>query len=246
MLALPRVMGHRGAAAVAPENTLAGFRRAAAGGARWVEFDVMLTADGVPVLFHDDNLRRITGHNAMMAETPYSVIRTLEAGAWFAPDFAGEPVPTLEAALALVVELGLHPNIEIKPTPGRGRETAAAALAVIERHWPATQPPPLVSSFNRDSLEVAREQAPAVPRGLLAVRLPRDWIGAARRLECSTVHVAGAWLTAKRAARIKAQGYGLAVFTINDPARARTLIGWGVDSIITDDPAAMIGALSDF
>ena len=237
-------MGHRGAAAVAPENTLAGFRRAAAGGACWVEFDVMLTADHVPVLFHDDNLKRTTGRGALMAETPYSVVRTLEAGAWFAPEFAGEPVPTLEAALALLLELGLGANIEIKPTPGRGRETATAALAVIGRCWPATQPPPLVSSFNRDSLEAARQHAPAVPRGLLALRLPRDWVTAARRLECSTLHVAGGWLTAKRAARIKAQGYGLAAFTINDPVRARTLFGWGVDSIITDDPAAMVEALS--
>jgi glycerophosphoryl diester phosphodiesterase len=237
-------MGHRGAAALAPENTLAGFRRAAAAGARWVEFDVMLTGDDVPVLFHDDNLKRTTGRDALMARTPYDVVRTLEAGAWFAPHFAGEPVPTLAAALALLLELGLGANIEIKPTPGRGRETAAAALAAVARCWPATRPPPLVSSFNRDSLEVARQQAPAVPRGLLAVRLPRDWISAARRLECSTLHVAGRWLTAKRAARIKARGYGLAAFTINDPRQARALIAWGVDCIITDDPAAMVEALS--
>ncbi len=72
MFVLPRVIGHRGAAASAPENTLAGLRAAAALGATWVEFDVMLTKDRVPVLFHDDNLRRITGRDALMAETSYA------------------------------------------------------------------------------------------------------------------------------------------------------------------------------
>ncbi|MHA1599411.1 MAG: glycerophosphodiester phosphodiesterase family protein, partial [Alphaproteobacteria bacterium] len=137
MLALPRVMGHRGAAALAPENTLAGMSRAAATGVSWVEFDVMLTGDQVPVLFHDDSLKRITGCRAAMADTPYDVVRTLDAGAWFGPEFAGERIPTLETTLALVRKLGMRANIEIKPTPGRARETAAAAVEVIERCWPA-------------------------------------------------------------------------------------------------------------
>lgn len=243
MLLLPRVMGHRGAAALAPENTLGGFRRAAATGAGWVEFDVMLTGDGVPVLFHDDNLKRITGRDALMAETPYSVVRTLDAGTWFAPDFAGERIATLEAAIALLAELHLSANIEIKPTPGRDRETAAAIADVLTRCWPAKAPPPLVSSFSREALAVMHERAPAIPRGWLCMRLPRNWLAVARGLECATVHVAGRWLTAKRAARIKAAGYGLAAFTINDPKRARTLLGWGVDSIITDSPDVMIEAL---
>ncbi len=244
MLALPRVMGHRGAAALAPENTLAGIRRAAATGVRWVEFDVMLTGDSVPVLFHDDNLKRITGRDALMAQTTYKDVRALDAGAWFRPEFAGEPVPTLEDGLALIRELGLGANIEIKPTSGRDRETAAATVEVVERCWPAAEPPPLISSFKRDSLAVVRDRAARLPRGLLAVRLPRDWLSAARVLECSTVHVAGRWLTAKRAARIKAAGYGLACFTINDVAQARTLLDWGVDSIITDSPDVMVAALS--
>ena len=75
---LPPVMGHRGAAAHAPENTLASIRRAAEVGARWVEFDVMQTGDGVPVLFHDDSLERITGDPGPTAETPHAHIATLD------------------------------------------------------------------------------------------------------------------------------------------------------------------------
>ncbi len=103
IFALPRVMGHRGAAAQAPENTLAGLRRAAELGARWVEFDVRLTGDGVPVLFHDDLLKRTTGAAGAMATTDYDSVARLDAGAWFGAAFAGEPVPSLEAAVALLL-----------------------------------------------------------------------------------------------------------------------------------------------
>ncbi len=236
MLVLPRVMGHRGAAALAPENTLAGLRRAAATRVSWVEIDVKITSDSVPVLFHDDKLKRTTGHRGLMADTPYDVVRTLDAGSWFGPEFAGEPVPTLEAALALVRELGLRANIEIKPTPGRDRDTAAAIVEVIASH----APPPLISSFSRECLAVVQTRAPDLPRALLARRMPRDWVSAARALACSTLHVAAWWLTAKRAARIKAAGYSLAAFTVNDVAQARTLFDWGVDCIITDSPDVMV------
>jgi glycerophosphoryl diester phosphodiesterase len=243
MLELPRVMGHRGAAALAPENTLAGLRAAAAAGLSWVELDVMLSGDGVPVLFHDDNLKRTTGRDAAMAETPFADLAGLEAGAWFAPAFAGEPIPALEAALALAVELGLTPNLEIKPTPGRDAETAAAALQVIARSWPAGRPGPLVSSFSRIALEVAQDQAPGLPRALIAWRLPRDWQRAAAALQCASVHLRGARLRARTAAKVKRAGYPLAAFTVNEPKRARRLIALGVDCIITDRPDKIVAAL---
>ncbi len=236
MLDLPRVMGHRGAAGAAPENTLAGLRAAAALGMNWVEFDVMLSGDGVPVLFHDDNLKRTTGRDALMAETPFKALADLEAGVWFAPGFAGEPIPSLEAALALALDLGLTPNIEIKPTPGADAATAAAALEAIVRCWPAARPGPLISSFSRVALGAAKDRAPALPRALIAWRLPRDWRRAAAALDCSNLHIAGRALNEKRVGWIKRAGYQLAAFTINDPKQAKRLAALGVDCIITDRP----------
>lgn len=244
MFALPRIMGHRGAAALAPENTLAGLRAAAAQGVTWVEFDVMLSADGVPVLFHDDHLRRLTGRDALMSETPLAELRKLDAGAWFGPEFAGEPIPTLEEALALLLELGLSPNLEIKPSQGTDEATAEAAMDVLLRCWPLGRKPALVSSFSRKSLAAAQARAPEVPRGLLVRRPPRDWADWARRLDCRTVHVGGRWLSPQMAKRIKDSGYGLAVFTINDGNLARHMIDAGVDCIITDTPATIAAALA--
>lgn len=233
---LPAVMGHRGACAGAPENTLASLRRAAEVGAGWVEFDVMLTGDGVPVLFHDDLLKRLAGRPGRMADTPYRDVAELDVGAWFGPRFRGERVPRLGEALALLVELDLHPNIEIKPTPGRDEETARAALEVAHAAWPTDRPPPLVSSFSRRCLAVARTRRPEWPRALIAFEVPKDWRAALDALECDAFHVHHKVLTDRRIAAFKAGGRPLAAFTVNDPRRARELYRRGVDCIISDAP----------
>jgi glycerophosphoryl diester phosphodiesterase len=196
----------------------------------------MLSGDGVPVLFHDDNLKRITGRKASMARTPFAELAKLEAGAWFAPGFSGEPIPSLEQALALAVELGFTPNIEIKPTPRRDAATAVAVAQTIARCWPEERSGPMISSFSRKALAIARDRVPWVPRALIAWRLPRDWQAAAETLQCASLHLRGLRLRAKTAAKVKGAGYQLAAFTINDPKKARRLIGYGVDCIITDRP----------
>lgn len=244
MFELPRVMGHRGAAASAPENTLVSLRAAAEQGARWVEFDVMLSGDGIPILIHDETLRRTTGRDALVAKTPVAELRTLDAGSWFGAAFADARIPTLEEALALLVELGVSPNLEIKPSSGADEPTALAAMGVLAKRWPHDRMPALVSSFSRRSLRAAQREAPQIPRGLLITRPPRDWAEVAAELSCSTIHIDGRRVTPQHAERIKDAGYGLAVYTVNDPVDARHLLAAGVDCIITDAPGAMIASLS--
>src|SRR5271170_7173679 len=122
--ALPPVIGHRGAAASAPENTLSGLRRAKALGCSWVEFDVRLTGDGALVLCHDPRLDRTTSGSGLVSANSLAAVRELDAGSWFDPSFAGERVPTLDEVLLLASELDLGANIEIKSD--RGREYATA------------------------------------------------------------------------------------------------------------------------
>jgi len=135
-LNLPPVIGHRGTANLAPENTLAGIRRAQEEGAGWVEFDVKLTSDGIPILMHDDRLGRTTNGKGKVALASLKDIQALDAGSWFAPEFAGERVPTLRATLELCIELGLGINVELKPCPGREQETAEIALQTLVDAWP--------------------------------------------------------------------------------------------------------------
>ena len=147
---LASVIGHRGAAARAPENTLAGLRKAKALGADWVEFDVMLSGDGVPVLIHDETLQRTTDGRGGSRATRRPRSRVLDAGAWFGPAFTGERIPTLTEAVSLLLELGLNANVEIKPSTGEAEATGEVVAGALRRLWPEDGPRLLLSSFERE------------------------------------------------------------------------------------------------
>ena len=232
---LPPVIGHRGAAAHAPENTLAGLRRAKALGCAWVEFDVRLTGDGALVLCHDATLDRTTSGTGLVSATSLAAIRECDAGAWFDPSFAGERVPTLDEALVLAAGLDLGANIEIKA--GRGREYAtAAAVASTVRRLGGRAPVVLASSFLVSALGALRELAPEIPRAVLFRVVPRGWAELAYRLGCTTIGADHRRLQPRRIAAVRAAGYRLAAYTVNNPARARILFDWGVTSVFTDAP----------
>jgi len=157
---LPRVFAHRCGGALAPENTLAGLRIAAAMGGRAVEFDVMLSADGPPRLIHDETLERTTNGAGRVCETPDAVLQGLDAGSQQHRAYAGEPLPSLGDAAALCHELGLMANVEIKPATGFEAITGEVVARRISELWQG-RPLPLVSSFSPAALEAARR---AVPR----------------------------------------------------------------------------------
>ncbi len=242
-LQLPRVVGHRGAATYAPENTLASLREARRRGASWVEFDVKLSGDGVAMLMHDDSLKRTTGLDRLAAATPWAEIQSLDAGAWMAPRFAGQRVPSFAEAIACLAEEGLGANVEIKPCSGREAETARAAVEMLRKHWPASLPTPLLSSFQDAALAAAREAAPEYPRAILIDDLKDGWRARAEAVAAVGVNTNGKKLSPTMAAAIKAAGYLLSVYTINDPDRARALIAMGVDCVITDSPDVILAAL---
>ncbi len=242
-LALPRVIGHRGAAASAPENTLASIRKAKDLGASWVEFDVKLTGDGVAVLMHDERLERTTSGRGEVALTTFAQLRQLDAGGWFAPAFRGEPVPTLEAALTLCAELGLGINVEIKPCPGCAAATARATVLALRRHWPGALPAPLISSFEHDCLAVARDLAPELPRGYLAGGLPLRWRAELARYGCRTLHLNARRLGARQRAAVVASKVPLLLYTVNDPERARSLLDAGAAAVFTDRVGEVLAGL---
>lgn len=238
---IPRIIGHRGAAAHAPENTLAGFRKAAALGCRMIEFDVKLSRDGVPVAIHDATVARTTGGApGAVRHMTLAALRALDAGAWFGPAFAGERIPTLDETMRLAAALGLAVNIEIKPCPGRERETAEAAIAAARAAWPADRPPPLLSSFSTEALLAAKTAAPDWPRGWLVGDRPADWRERVAAVEPATIHPDHTKETAESLADYRAGGWPILTYTVNDPERARALFGMGVDAIITDRPDALM------
>ena len=236
MSRLPRIIGHRGAPRLAPENTLASFRAAAAAGAKAVEFDVALTFESRPVVFHDASLERTTNGSGLLAETTLEALSGLDAGGWFDASFAGEMVPTLEETIDLLEILDLGADIELKPDPGREVETAKVALAVAADCWPHDKAPPLISSFSRVALAAAKDMQPDWPRALCFDLLPEDWPEAAESLGLSTMCPNAERLTTDQAATLIASGFEMMAWTVNDAEMLRKLAGWGVRSFCTDVP----------
>jgi glycerophosphoryl diester phosphodiesterase len=241
-IVLPPVIGHRGAAACAPENTLAGLRKAKVLGCRWVEFDVRLTADSQPVLLHDDRLERTTNGRGRVSALSLAAVRRHDAGKWFHSSFAGERVPTLEEALMLLAKLGLGANVELKAVRGKEAATGAVVAELLARTWPADPAHLLISSFQQGALAAARDRAPHIARGILFRRIPKNWRNVAAGLGCVTIHADQQRLRPAVLSEIRRAGYPLLAYTVNDPERAKTLFDFGVKSVFSDVPDCLDGA----
>jgi glycerophosphoryl diester phosphodiesterase len=241
-----RTIAHRGGGTRAPENTIAGIRAGLAHGYRAIEFDAMLAADEVPVLIHDDTLERTTSGRGRVPAWTSQALAALDAGRWFGEAYAGEPLPTFARAVEFCRAHGVWINIEIKPAPGFeartgevvARETVRLYADLVRAGGDAQQrivrDVPLFSSFSDVALAAARRAAPDVPRGYLLDRVPPDWRDALEDLRAVALHTNHKHLTRAQARAIKDAGYWLFCYTVNDPARAREIMDWGVDAFCTD------------
>ena len=163
----------------------------------------------------------------------------LDAGGWFGPAYAGERVPTLAEAIAVLAELGLGANIEIKAERRCAADTAAAAAELVTRLWPAHLPAAAdLELCRRSALAAARDHAPAIARGMLFRAVPRRLAACApTTLGCATLNTDHRLLRPAVVAEIRNAGYSVLAYTVNDAARARELFDWGVASVFSDVPA---------
>ena len=224
---LPRWIAHRGGGSLAPENTLAGIRLAASLGYQAVEFDVMLSADGTPVLIHDETLERTTNGSGNVCATPDARLFTLDAG-------NGERIPRFADAAALCIELGLLANVEIKPATGHEITTAEVVSRLTADLWRGAAVQPLLSSFSLAALEVARDLAPGVRRGVLFEAPPAGWLDQLRRLQAVTLHCEADLISDEVIAEATANNVPVLCYTVNAPEQAKTLFARGVSSLFTD------------
>ncbi len=230
----PRYVAHRGAGKLAPENTLAAMREGYRHGYRMVEFDVKLSADGVPFLLHDDTLDRTTNGMGRADALVWGELAKLDAGSWHSAAYAGEPLPTLCAIARWAIANGVACNIEIKPMPGRERDTGAVVAREARTLWRAAPVQPLLSSFAEEALAGARAAVPELLRALLVEDIPADWQARLARLGCAALNADWRGLHEQTVAAGHAAGYWVLTYTANDPQRVPQLAAWGVDAIITD------------
>ena len=238
----PLCIAHRGFSWVAPENTLASYRKAIEAGADMGECDVHLTKDGVPILLHDDTLSRTTGRKANPGDLTLAEIKTLDAGSWNSLEYAGERIPTLREALDLV-KGKLRLVIELK-------EPSTAPIVVETIRAAGVAPQDLVIfSFNIGAVDRITRIEPLLPTFWLIDDPGADadaWrkvIGEALRVRASGI---GPVMTGVDPDLVRmAHECGLSVFvwTVDEPEDMSYLVRLGVDAIITDRPDVLLSLL---
>ena len=228
------VTAHRGASAVAPENTLAAFEAAIAAGADMIEFDVRLSADGAVVVFHDSDFRRMAGDARAVVDTPLAAMRDIDIGSWFDPAFADQRIATLGEALVFI-DRRAQALVELKPDADNAATLLAAVLDEVERS--GYRDAVILASLSPDLVRAARIAAPDARLALFAnAALP----GTARRTDFDMLGLNHLQLDLRAVAEARRRGYTLQAWTVNDPARMARYMDLGVDDISTDVPAEAV------
>ncbi|SCA57741.1 putative Glycerophosphoryl diester phosphodiesterase [Candidatus Terasakiella magnetica] len=231
MLMAP-IIGHRGCAGHAPENTLAGIRDAERVGCRWVEADATLLADETVVLFHDDTLDRCTDKSGFIREIDWIEALKLDAGRWFGDGrFVGERIPLLSDGIDCCRALKLGFNIELKTHRGEGEHLGQAVAAQL-----SSTENILVSSYDQNALTSFRKTQNDCPLGIIYDDLPKDWIKLADDLKAASIHLWAKHLSKEAIDEVKATGRDVYVFTLNDRLEAKRLWAMGVDGVFSDLP----------
>jgi glycerophosphoryl diester phosphodiesterase len=172
---------------------------------------------------------------------PWRALSGLDAGSWFYPAFKGEKLENLAEVARYCLSENLYANVEIKPCPERELETGAIVAQEVERLWAGARNTVLLSSFSLEALAAAKKHAPYLARGVLFEGIPSNWREIAKGLACVSVNVDAESLTAELASEIRAAGYRLMVYTVNDAIEAEKLFSWGADALFTDALIEMKG-----
>jgi glycerophosphoryl diester phosphodiesterase len=233
----PLILGHRGAKNYAPENTLAAFTLAVEQGADGVELDAKLSADGAVVVHHDVTLDRTTNGKGRLAHFSLAALRELDAGSFFSEKYRGEKIPTLDEVFESIGKRATI-NVELTNYSTPRDNLVEKVCELVKRH--ALQKSIIFSSFFPGNLRKAARFLPEVPRGLLTqVSLLGLW-GRSFGFnfgDYAALHPYLTDVTAQQVRRVHRLNRKINVWTVNTEEDVRKMIGWGVDGIITDDPA---------
>lgn len=237
------IAAHRGDRSGAPENTMPAFRAALDAGMAFVETDVRLSADGVPVLIHDPTVERTTDGTGRVAQLTLAELRRLDAGGWMAPAFRGTPVPTLDEFLQLLAERAGLALIELK-----GYWTTGQVRTVTERitgHGVHNQV--ILASFTHQTLVNIRGVTRELPVIVVRRTLPADPVALAHRYGAIAVLTKAKAIRARPTvvARMHRAGLGVLLYTLNSEQRWTDALALGVDGIVTDQPSDLDSWLAE-
>jgi glycerophosphoryl diester phosphodiesterase len=226
-------IAHRGASGRAPENTMAAFAAALVLGVDAIELDCQLSADGVPVVIHDETLDRTTSGLGPVGAKSWNELAALDAGAWYGPTFRGERIPRLEDVLARL-DGRVVLNVEIKSACDVGAIEAPLVELVAARgalSWV------LFSSFHEAAVRNVRAASADAAIGVLWDREPATGaLALAHELRARCIAPSRRRVTPELIAAAHARDLGVWVWTVNDVAEMRRLVAAGVDALFSDYP----------
>ncbi len=231
------ISAHRGSSMLAPENTIPAIERAIADGADYVEIDVRLTADKVPVLLHDRDLRRVAGKPVPVWEMDLKEVRRLDAGSWFHPRFAGVGIPTLEEVIE-VVDDRARIYLEIKPSRHTPDLTRIVVELLQDKDYVDRV---LLGAMDPEILREARSLEPEIRTSLFV----HTAIGEPDRSLLDALGLRAAITTVQDIQQARRHGHELHVWTVNDRREMSRFIDMGVDNIITDRPEVLAELLRE-
>jgi glycerophosphoryl diester phosphodiesterase len=227
-------ISHRGAAAIAPENTLAAVAAGVGSGAPYVEIDVRATSDGVPVLMHDGSIDRTTDGEGKVGELAWDYIKGLDAGGYFSPEFRGEPVPSLASVLEYM----------------KGKKSTLVVEAKWPRNWPGGDSTFLetireqgmernvvVISFDTGWIKTLPQALPDTPLGVLYI-YPYS-VPSAEAVEYVSIFWPALVIDPSLVWRMKRSGHTVWAWNVNSEILTRFLAWKGVEGITIDNPWAM-------
>jgi glycerophosphoryl diester phosphodiesterase len=269
---LPLNIAHRGARSLAPENTLQAALLGLQAGADMWELDVTLTAGGELVVIHDDTLERTSDARQVYPDrSPWAVgsftlseLRQLDFGSWYvekdpfrqiqsgavsadqAAGYRGARIPTLEEAVAFTRDHDWRVNIEIKDATGTPADPLIVAAVLRQVAELGMGERVIISSFNHDYLRQVRDADPTIATAALVAGPHPDPLGLLRELGAVAYNPSLKTLDMDQLAAVRAAGYGVNVWTVNDPADMRRLIEAGATGIFTDFPQVLAGVLDEY
>lgn len=228
-------IAHRGASALAPENTLAAFRKAIEAGADMVELDVRLTRDGHLVVIHDGNVRRTTNGSGLVARMTLEEVKALDAGSRFSPAFVGEKIPTLDEVIG-ATRGRIALNVEVKAPPVAEDLVIHSLLRTLA--GAGVERDVLVSSFWRSTLRKLRKRS-ALVRTALLYNVAISPVAAAKAVGATALHPNVAMVSQEIVRKAHEEGLAVNVWTVDGPREMRRLRSLGVDGIITNNPSLL-------
>jgi glycerophosphoryl diester phosphodiesterase len=232
------IAAHRGDRATAPENTVPAFEAAVVSGSGFIEVDVQLTADGYPVLIHDHTVDRTTTGTGAVDELTLTEIRALDAGSWFAPQFAGVQVPMWGEFLDILVGA---PDVTALVELKHAWTPDDIEMLMSGVYFRGLQDRIVFASFSSTTVRALHEAAPLIPRVLIRRVLPLDPVAVAQRYDVIAIMTRSSALEARPDAvgQMHAAGLGVLLYTLNSEERWGEALGYGVDGIVTDKPSAL-------